>query len=329
MVEQSGFQFPAQIAMDINAMKEFTQLAWNADLEDDCRQLIGLAVREDLDQAYDWTTVALVPESGRAKANIVARQAGVVAGLEIVRLLIDQLEIDVHWTPDYTDGDVVDPVSRLGTLVGSARDLLTSERLLLNFIGRLSGIATLTHRYVAEVQDTRARIYDTRKTTPAYRRLEKYSVRRGGGWNHRTGLFDAILIKDNHLAFGRSDPGNRYSPAEAVEAARRFVQQTLPPAVAKTMIIEIEVDGLDQFAQVLPVNPDIILLDNMPVDQLRRAAQLRDSCKSSTQLESSGGVSLASVAEIAAAGVDRISVGALTHSAGCLDVSLDWVDLES
>ena len=301
--------------------KQFRQQTWDALVEDDCRQLIRLAVREDLDQGYDWTTVSLVPEESTGSATIVTRESGTVAGLVTVPVVLDELECNLSWAHASSDGDQVEAGTALGKLRGSARDLLTAERLLLNLIGHLSGIATLTHRYVERVRETGAEVYDTRKTHPAYRRLEKYAVRCGGGRNHRGGLYDAILIKDNHLAFG-SDQGNP-TPAKAIETAREFVAKTLPEQ-ADRMIIEIEVDTLEQFRNVLPCQPDIVLLDNMAPEVLRTAVQLRDERGATAQLEASGGVSLETILAIAESGVDRISVGALTHSARCLDVGLDW-----
>jgi nicotinate-nucleotide pyrophosphorylase (carboxylating) len=306
-------------------MKEFTQLTWGPSLEDDCRQLVRLAVREDLDQAYDWTTVALVAECCSGRARLIARQAGIAAGLATIPIVLDEMDTSLQWQPARRDGDELAVGDCLGVLSGSARDLLTSERIILNLLGRLSGIASLTREHVRRVAGTRAAIYDTRKTCPGYRRLDKYAVQCGGGRNHRTGLFDAILIKDNHLAFGSSDASQTYGLPEAVELARRFVAQTLPADQAAAMIVEIEVDTLEQLATVLPSQPDIILLDNMTPEQLKHAVEYRDAHGAATQLEASGGVNLDSVAAIAATGVERISVGSLTHSPRCLDIGLDWV----
>jgi nicotinate-nucleotide pyrophosphorylase (carboxylating) len=205
--------------------------------------------------------------------------------------------------------------------------VLTAERLLLNFLGRLSGIATLTRRYVEAVVGTRARIYDTRKTTPGWRRLEKYAVRCGGGWNHRSGLFDAVLIKDNHLAVRSASPGGAagYTPAEAVARARRYAGDRAGEAGCGELIVEVEVDTLEQLAEVLPAGPDLVLLDNMSLDQLRQAVAYRDAVHAAIELEASGGVGLENVRALAETGVDRISVGALTHSAPSLDVALDWL----
>jgi nicotinate-nucleotide pyrophosphorylase (carboxylating) len=306
--------------------RDFTQLSWSPQIEDDCRRIVRLAVYEDLDRGYDWTTVSLVPEGANAAADVVARQEGVIAGLEAARVALDEMDIAAQWQPRVADGAKVAAGTVIASICGSARDLLTSERTLLNLIGRLSGIATLTSRYVAAVASTKARIYDTRKTTPGWRRLEKYAVHCGGGRNHRTGLFDAVLIKDNHLALGRQqDIAQGYTPAEAVAKARQFVRESLAgDPRAETMLVEVEVDSLDQLRQVLPAQPDIVLLDNMPPDQLREAVAIRDAAALPIELEASGGVNLTTVRAIAETGVERISVGALTHSAVCLDVALDW-----
>ena len=298
--------------------KEFQQIRWDDQLEDDCRQIVRLAVREDLDRHFDWTTVALAAPELRGQVALVARQPGVIAGLRAIKTVLDEMEIEACWQPSAEDGQRVEPDQTVARLDGAVRDLLTAERLLLNLIGRLSGIATLASRYVAAVRGTRARIYDTRKTTPGWRRLEKYAVRCGGGCNHRTGLFDAVLIKDNHLAL------SGLSPDAAVRQVRQFLRETLPETEAEQMVIEVEVDTLEQFAAVLPTAPDIVLLDNMPVEQLREAVARRDAVAPSVELEASGGIHLDTIAEVAATGVERISVGALTHSAIALDVGLDW-----
>ncbi len=311
--------------------QDFSQVQWDEQTADDCRQLVRLAVREDLDRTFDWTTVALVGQSTTGRAAVVARQAGVVAGLRAAELALEEMDISANWSPHVEDGAAVAAGDTLVELAGSARDLLTSERLLLNLIGRLSGVATLTRLYVEAIAGTGARIYDTRKTTPGWRRLEKYAVRCGGGTNHRTGLFDAVLIKDNHLAFAAQSAaeaarGTPYSAAEAVLQARQFIREMLPgDPRAETMIIEVEVDTLEQLEQALPAGPDIVLLDNMSPDELRRAVSRRNAVNAQVQLEASGGINLQTVRAVAETGVERISVGALTHSAVALDVSLDWL----
>lgn len=311
--------------------KDFHQLSWSSQLEDDCRRIVRLAAFEDLNRGYDWTTVSLVPEEAQTAANIVARKAGVIAGLAALPIVLNEMDIAAELELLAQDGQAVNAGAIVARIAGPARDLLTSERTLLNLLGKLSGIATITREYVQAVAGTKARLYDTRKTTPGWRRLEKYAVRCGGGHNHRTGLYDAILIKDNHLAFGRSEPGAAaFTPAEAVRKAREFLSQAASgDALAAgganpQMLVEIEVDSLDQLREVLPAGPDIVLLDNMPPEQLRQAVQIRDAAGSRCELEASGGVNLQTVRAIAETGVERISAGALTHSAVALDVALDW-----
>ncbi len=199
--------------------------------------------------------------------------------------------------------------------------MLAAERILLNLLGRLSGIATLTRRYVNAVAGTKARIYDTRKTTPGWRRLEKYAVRCGGGRNHRGGLDEAVLIKDNHLVLAEIAG---IDAVQAVLRARRFIEQRAGDVGMAGMVIEVEVDTLEQLDAVLTVGPDIVLLDNMDPARLREAVARRDAVAPAVELEASGGVDLATVREIAESGVERISVGALTHSAVALDFGLDW-----
>ena len=305
--------------------REFQQITWDAATAEDCRHLVRLAVREDLEREQDWTTAALVPSGRTGSADIVARQAGVIAGIPALATIIDEMASQLSISAFVQDGQRVEPNVKLARLEGHVRDLLTCERILLNFLGRLCGIATLAAQYVAEVEGTPARIYDTRKTTPGWRRLEKYAVRCGGATNHRTGLYDAILIKDNHLAQFAS-PGQ--SPAEAivgaVRHARQFANGLAAAEMAPGLIFEVEVDSLEQLAAVVPEQPDIVLLDNMKLDELRHAVALRDRMAPAVQLEASGGVNLQTVCGIAETGVDRISVGSLTHAARSLDVALEW-----
>ena len=302
---------------------DFGQVEWNEQLEDDVRQLVRLAVREDLDRYCDWTTVSLVPADARAKANIVSREKGVISGLRIAEVAIDEMQADVSLDLKKQDGDPVEPKDIVAEFEGCARDMLTTERILLNLIGRLSGIASLTNQFVEQVKHTNVRIYDTRKTTPGWRRLEKYAVNTGGGTNHRVGLFAAVMIKDNHLALSE-DHG--MTPASAVEKTKAFVEkavETYPSA--KGMIIEVEVDTIEQLRDVLPASPDIVLLDNMSCEQLSECVAYRNEHAPEVELEASGGVNLSTVKGIAETGVDRISIGALTHSATNFDVGLDWV----
>ncbi len=304
--------------------KEFRQTVWDARLDGDLQAILRLAVQEDLGIEGDWTTRSLVPEDIQGRADVVSRQAGVVAGLPGVEQILKAVDARLRWSPRIQDGSVVAKGQCAGTVEGPARGLLSAERILLNLLGRLSGIATLTHQYVEAVAGTKAKIYDTRKTTPAWRRLEKYAVRCGGGINHRGGLNEAVLIKDNHLAFGAEAVGatSRFTPAEAVVRARQYAaEHGADPAM---MIIEVEVDTLEQLDLVLPARPDIVLLDNMPPAMLSEAVTRRDAFDPAIELEASGGINMSTIKAIAQSGVDRISVGALTHSAIGLDFGLDW-----
>lgn len=299
---------------------EFTAVVWDNQLVTDCRQLIQLALEEDLNSAGDLTTHAVVqPSEGncpQASAAIVAREAGVLAGLPVIPLVIDALAASVTWETSLEDGAELQPGTEVGVLAGAASQILTLERTVLNFLGRLTGIASKTALYVAETAGGAA-VYDTRKTTPGWRRLEKYAVRCGGGCNHRTGLFDAVLIKDNHLALS-GEAG--LTPADAVLRAREW----LTGQDRSETVVEVEVDTLEQLQNVLQASPDIVLLDNMSNEQLRQAVAIRDESPSKPILEASGGVRLETIGAIAQTGVDRISVGGLTHSARCLDLGLDW-----
>ena len=249
--------------------RNFQQVEWDAAAEEDCLRLVRLAVAEDLERQQDWTTVALVPMEATGRAVMAARRAGIVAGLPAARVAAAAMDPRIEIRAMVGEGSAVAAGAPLAELAGPARSLLTAERTLLNFVGRLSGIATITRRFVDAVAGTKARIYDTRKTMPGWRRLEKYAVRCGGGFNHRLGLFDAVLIKDNHLRFGAESPGRgRFSAAEAVRRARAFLQTALPERAA-SVIVEVEVDTLDQLREVLPEKPNIVLLDNMSLDELR------------------------------------------------------------
>lgn len=298
---------------------------------EDARRLIGMALQEDLGVAdlkrgLDCTTDAIVPQGMRARADLVARGDGVLAGMAVVKLALDEWAPDIELEILCQDGQAVTRGEVVAQLVGSAHDILTMERTLLNFLGRLSGVATLTQQYVARVAGTKAVVLDTRKTTPGWRRLEKYAVACGGGVNHRLGLYDAVMIKDNHLAFFRSvveDPDQAIP--QAVREARGWIDQhadELPEGIGT--ILQLEVDTLPQLHKALATDCDMILLDNMSPELLTQAVALRDQANSSILLEASGGVNLSTIAAIAQTGVDRISVGALTHSAVNFDIGLDW-----
>lgn len=268
-------------------------------------QLVRSALDEDLGRAGDITTQATIPESARARALIVAREGGVIAGSDIAIATFRMLEPNVRFDTHVKDGTAVKAGTTVLAVEGPARAILSAERVALNFMGRLSGIASITAQYVQAVSHTKARIVCTRKTTPNLRAFEKYAVRCGGGSNHRFGLDDAILIKDNHIAVAGG-------VSNALNAAKSFAGHLVK--------IEIEVDTLDQLDEVIRAGADVVLLDNMKPDQLKEAVR-RVGGKMLT--EASGGVSLLTVAAIAESGVDMISVGALTHSAKVLDLGLD------
>ncbi|WP_169974375.1 carboxylating nicotinate-nucleotide diphosphorylase [Tautonia rosea] len=274
--------------------------------------LIALALSEDLGQRGDLTADATIPPEATGAACFVSRQSGILAGLPVVALIASKFGLDQGFVPKRTDGDRLEPGTIIARVAGPMRAILSMERTALNFLQRLSGIATLTHRFVLAVEGSHAAILDTRKTTPGWRRLEKYAVRCGGGRNHRIGLFDAVLIKDNHLAWLASsgDPIGR-----AIKSARG-----LAPSGTT---IEVEVDTLSQLDQALACRPDIVLLDNFSFPELSEAVRRRDDLAPGVLLEASGGIDLHSVAEVARSGVDRISVGAITHSAPSLDIGLD------
>ncbi len=298
-------------------------MTWTDALDESCGQLVRWAIREDLDRQQDWTTVALVPEGRRGSALLAAREPTVVAGMPAVPTILRHFAADVRAELFVEDGAHLPAGEPLARLAGEARDLLTAERTVLNVISRLCGIATLTAQYVERTAGTAARIYDTRKTTAGWRRLEKYAVVCGGGCNHRFGLFDAILIKDNHLALAAVQRGRR-APSSAIRQVRAFLPSVLTAERVARMRIEIEVDTLDQLRDALTESPDIVLLDNMTTDQLRQAVSIRDQLAPQTLLEASGGVGLETVAEIARTGIERISVGSLTHAARSTDIGLDW-----
>ena len=267
---------------------------------------VAAALDEDLGASGDITTDAIIPADDAAKAAIVAREAGVVAGLDLAEAAFKALDPDIRFTRIVPDGGGVAAGGKIATVSGKTRAILTAERTALNFLGRLSGIASLTASYVKAVEGTGARIACTRKTTPGLRALEKYAVRAGGGINHRFGLYDAVLVKDNHIAAAGGIAG----------ALAR-----LKSRAGHSVRIEVEVDTLDQLAEALAFPIDAVLLDNMDAGTLREAVK---RVAGRVVTEASGGVTLDNVREIAATGVDVISAGALTHSPRNLDSSLEW-----
>lgn len=272
--------------------------------------VVRLALAEDLGRAGDMTAMACIPEGARMRAAFTARKAGVLAGIDCVRLAVATTDPAASIDLRLRDGDAFEAGAVLAEVEADARALLSAERTALNLLGRLCGVATLTRAYVEAVRGTRARIADTRKTTPGLRALEKHAVACGGGINHRFGLDDAILIKDNHVAVCGG-------VGEAVRRARA--------SAPHLMKVEVEVDGLDQLDEALALipegaGPDVIMLDNFALDALREAVRRTGG---RVVLEASGGVDLSTVRAIADTGVDVISVGALTHSAPVLDIGLD------
>jgi nicotinate-nucleotide pyrophosphorylase (carboxylating) len=268
---------------------------------------VAAALAEDLGQPGDITTDATIPREALARAELRTRKPGVVAGIDVAAATFRTLDPSVSFTVRLGDGRVAPAGATIAEIDGPARALLTAERVALNFMGRMSGIATLTFAYVEAVAGTRAAIVDTRKTTPGLRAFEKYAVRCGGGMNHRFGLYDAVLIKDNHIV-----------AAGGIEAAIKAARSRAGHMVK----IEVEVDTLDQLNAALAHRIDAVLLDNMTPEQLKAAVAL---VQGRVLTEASGGVSLDTVRAIAESGVDLISVGALTHSAPVLDLGLDFM----
>ncbi|MCR5163887.1 MAG: nicotinate-nucleotide diphosphorylase [Thermoguttaceae bacterium] len=373
--------------------KDYQAITWCSAVEDDFRSLLDIAIREDVESIGDLTSLSLIPEKAVGRAAVVARGEGVIAGMPTVQIICEAISPDLKWEPLVEDGAHVGKKQQIGILSGPARAMMQAERLILNFVARLSGIATTTNQYVQLIADTKSKVYDTRKTTPGWRLLEKYATCCGGAQNHRAGLYDAILIKDNHLALaaGRAGLGAlEYDPALAVRKVRRFLEEqdelgprppvhchgnliatckmrtsllaavaevtgsaVLSQIIAKTpchklemanqenqqvprkpadnfpakdVIVEVEVDTFQQFEEVLSADPDIIMLDNMSCEMMRRAVELRNQRKPEIELEASGGITLNTIHDVAMTGVERISVGALTHSFQIFDLGLDWLE---
>jgi nicotinate-nucleotide pyrophosphorylase (carboxylating) len=277
----------------------------NSELPPEISQYIKRALEEDIGTG-DVTTDSIVPAGASLKGRIVAKQDGVVAGLNVARQVLLSLSKSVNFQANVQDGSKVKRGMVLANVEGPARALLTGERTALNFLGRMSGIATLTRRFVDAVSTTKATILDTRKTAPGLRITDKLAVRLGGGQNHRTGLFDMILIKDNHIDFA----GSITAAVERVRAAGTQLE------------IEVETRTLDNVREALALGVERILLDNMSIEMMREAVGI---CAGKVRLEASGNVTLDNVLEVAGTGVDYISVGALTHSPVVFDVSLEFV----
>jgi nicotinate-nucleotide pyrophosphorylase (carboxylating) len=269
-------------------------------------EAVTRALKEDLGRAGDVTSIATVPEETSGRAVVVARKPGVVSGLPLVEAAFRRVDPAIEITPHGRDGMKIAAGTKLMTIAGNARAILSAERTALNFIGHLSGIATATAAFVQRIAHTKARIICTRKTAPGLRALEKYAVRCGGGFNHRFGLDDAVLIKDNHIA---------------VAGGIRAVLTRAKAAIGHLVKIEIEVDSLDQLKEVLEVGlADVVLIDNFDLDAMRKAVAM---VAGRLVIEASGGITLDSAAAIAETGVDYLSSGSLTHSVQNLDIGLD------
>jgi nicotinate-nucleotide pyrophosphorylase (carboxylating) len=269
--------------------------------------IIELALSEDIG-AGDLTAGTVIPDTARATGQMLLKSTGVISGLTVVERVFARVDTKIRWQALVEDGVPLEAGTVIGEIAGPARSVLTAERTALNFVQRLSGVATLTRTFVDAIAGTGARIIDTRKTTPGMRVLDKQAVRHGGGFNHRIGLFDGVMIKDNHIAALGGDD----AICEAVDRARSQIPHTVK--------IEVEVANLEQLRHALASGAEIIMLDNMSVEMMREAVAITAG---KAILEASGGVNLASVRAIAESGVDVISVGALTHSAPALDISVD------
>jgi nicotinate-nucleotide pyrophosphorylase (carboxylating) len=308
-----------------------------------CVRLISLALHQDLEPGGDRTSQAIIPADMGGKALLVARNSGILAGLPVVEIVLEMAEIllsrhrnpqaangspphepegkiGLHLDPGTTrvqpfleDGNSLHPGDPIARIDGPMRIVLAAERTLLNFIQHLSGIATLTRQFVEATKGLHSRVFDTRKTLPGWRLLEKYAVRCGGGYNHRMGLYDGVLIKDNHLAALGGGP-------EAIRQSIRAAREKNGPDIP----VEIEIESIELLDVALACHPDIILLDNMALGQMKEAVSLRNRKAPKIELEASGGITLDNVRAVAETGVDRISVGALTHSAPALDIALDY-----
>ncbi|MBI4306426.1 MAG: carboxylating nicotinate-nucleotide diphosphorylase [Chloroflexi bacterium] len=272
-------------------------------------RIIDDALEEDL-ALGDPTTSALIPSHLTGRAKFVTRQAGILAGIDVAFAVCKRVDAELRTKAQLLDGDVVEPGSVLGTVEGKVASILTAERTALNFLQRMSGIATLTGKYVAAVRGTNATIVDTRKTAPGLRSLDKYAVASGGGKNHRMCLGDGIMIKDNHVAALRAEG---VSLTQVVRRARTKAPHTLK--------IEVEVESVVEAQEALKGGADIILADNMGVEELRKVVEL---ARGAATVEASGGITLDNVKAVAATGVDLVSIGALTHSVVALDIGLDY-----
>lgn len=270
-------------------------------------EIVRKALEEDIRKG-DVTTNSIIPKNSKGKAVIVAKEEGVLAGIEVVCEVFTALDSGIKFNKFLNDGDRFEPGTKLLEIAGSLRAILTGERTALNFLTHLSGVATLTSHFVEKVKGTKAKILDTRKTIPGLRELEKHAVKMGGGTNHRFGLYDAVLIKDNHIA-----------AAGGIKQAVEKVKESARGACAWSFV-EVEVENLEQLKEALSCGADRIMLDNMSIEDVKKAVEITSG---KAKLEVSGGVNLDTVRKIAETGVDYISVGAITHSFKAIDLSLE------
>ena len=285
------------------------------------KDIVRLAINEDLGPG-DITSKLFIPEGSASEGVIIAREDGILAGMPVADYVISQIDNDLLFIPDINDGSRMESGTKIASVKGPTISLLSAERMVLNFLQRLSGIATSTSRFVEMVKGYKTQILDTRKTAPGWRYLEKYAVRIGGGTNHRVGLYDQILIKDNHLRIMGSERQNG-SINSLVQKARE--------QIGSEMLIEVEVEELCQIKEMVDAGVDIILFDNMAPSKIREAVEmvkeLKNACGFETGrtilTEASGNITIGNVEEYAKAGVDRISIGAITHSARVLDISMN------
>lgn len=274
--------------------------------QDDIIRLINCSLEEDLKDVGDVTTESVVPEDAIATARLIAKAEGVLAGINIFNQVFSTVDADLNFDVKVEDGEKVVPGQEIAFVTGKAQSLLIAERTALNILSRLSGVATAARSYMDAIEGLPTKILDTRKTTPGLRTLEKYAVAMGGGTNHRIGLFDAILIKENHIAMGGG-----------------VKKSVLSARAASPLPVQLEVETMEQLAEAIEVGADSVLLDNMTPKQTKEAVKFaRSKAPKTFLLESSGGITLENVRDYAATGVDRISIGALTHSVIALDMSL-------
>jgi len=276
-------------------------------------QLLEMAIAEDVDSIGDLTSKATLPPDLMGKATLVGRTDGILAGIETGERVLKKLAPDAEWFSLVQDGASIKHGTEIAKIQGPIRGILSAERIILNFIQRLSGIASLASKFVTKVKDLPVKILDTRKTTPGWRYLDKFAVRCGGGCNHRMNLSDGILIKDNHLA---ALGGGAVAIRKSILLSRQYYPGNWD--------IEVEVEDMQMFETALQSSPTIILLDNMCLEDMKAAVDRRNAVAPEILLEASGGINIGNVRDIALTGVDRISIGAITHSAPALDLALDY-----